>query len=102
MMRVLAWRPMLAMAYLVVGASLLGFASFHWLLKNEPASLVATSSYVNPIVAMVLGIAAAHERFSQLQLTGAIAVMGSIVTIWFFQSSAGGLKILAIEQTPVP
>lgn len=97
-----AWRPLLAMAYLVVSASLIGFAAFHWLLRHEPASLVATSSYVNPIVAMVLGIAAAHEQFSQLQLAGAIAVMGSIVAIWFFQASAGGLKILAIEQTPAP
>jgi drug/metabolite transporter (DMT)-like permease len=101
-MRILAWRPVLAMAYLVVGASLLGFVSFHWLLKHEPASLVATSSYVNPIVAMVLGIAAAHERFSALQLVGAMSVLGSIVAIWLVRVPAGGLEILAIEQTTLP
>jgi drug/metabolite transporter (DMT)-like permease len=102
MAQMLAWRPLLAMAYLVVGASLLGFASFHWLLKHEPASLVATSSYVNPIVAMILGIVAAHERYSPLQLVGALAVLGSIVVVWRLQASAGGLKVLAMEQTPLP
>lgn len=99
MQRVFAWRPLLAMAYLVVGASLLGFVAFHWLLKNERASLVATSSYVNPIVAMILGVAAAHERFSRLQLTGALAVLGSIVAVWFFQASQGDLEIMALERS---
>ncbi len=99
---IFAWRPLLAMAYLVVGASLLGFASFHWLLKHEPASLVATSSYVNPIVATALGILAAHERFSLLQLVGAMAVVGSIVAFWRLQAPADGLGILAMEPSPKP
>jgi drug/metabolite transporter (DMT)-like permease len=100
--RIIAWRPMTAMVYLVFGASLIGFGAFHWLLKHEPASMVATSSYVNPIVAMVLGMAAAHERSSLLQFAGAVAVLVSIIAVWFFQTPASGLEIMAIEQTPVP
>jgi hypothetical protein len=51
---------------------------------------------------MVLGIAAAHERFSALQLAGAMSVLGSIVAIWLVRVPAGGLEILAIEQTTLP
>jgi drug/metabolite transporter (DMT)-like permease len=102
MARCFAWQPLLAMAYLVVGASMLGFASFHWLLKHEPASLVATSSYVNPIAAMILGVVAAHERSSPLQLVGALVVLGSIVAVWRLQASAGIFENLPIEQTPLP
>jgi drug/metabolite transporter (DMT)-like permease len=100
MVRIFAWRPLLAMAYLVFGCSLLGFASFHWLLKHEPASLVATSSYVNPLVAMIIGLAGAHEPFSRFQLAGAMAVLGSIVAIWHLQSSEEGLGIMSVEQSP--
>ena len=100
MARIFAWRLLLAMAYLVVGASLLGFASFHWLLKHEPASLVATSCYVNPIVAVILGVVAVHERYSRVQLVGTLAVLGSIVAVWRLQASTGDLEIMALKRSP--
>jgi len=60
----------------------LGFVAYHWLMAHEPASRVATSAYVNPLVAMFVGIVAMHERNSALQLAGAAAVLASIVLIW--------------------
>ena len=69
-----AWEPLVAMAYLVFGASVVALVAFLWLLEREPASMVSTSMYVNPIVALLLGILAAHEHSSLLQLIGAVAV----------------------------
>ena len=60
--QILAWKPLIAMAYLAFAASMVGMTAFHWLMAHESASLVATSAYVNPMVAMMLGIVAAHER----------------------------------------
>jgi drug/metabolite transporter (DMT)-like permease len=78
-----AWlQPSLAMGFLVIGSSVLGFVAYHWLMAHEPASRVATSAYVNPLVAMFVGIVAMHERNSALQLAGAAAVLASIVLIW--------------------
>jgi len=80
--RIFAVGPVLGMIYLVVGASMLAFTAFHWLLARESPSLVATSAYVNPIVAMVAGIALGHERCTGMQLCGAVAVLLSVIAVW--------------------
>jgi drug/metabolite transporter (DMT)-like permease len=84
--RMLSSKPLFAMAYLVIASSVLAFTAFHWLLVHESAALVASSAYVNPMVAILLGIAAVHERSSPMQLLGAAIILGSIVLIWFMQS----------------
>ena len=102
LVQILAWKPLIAMAYLVIAASMVGMAAFHWLMTHEPASLVATSAYVNPMVAMMLGIVAAHERSSLLQIVGALAVLGSIVVIWYVQGSTRQLEMNVLGTVPDP
>jgi drug/metabolite transporter (DMT)-like permease len=99
---IFAVKPIVAMAYLVIAASMLGFGAFNWLLAHEPPSLVATSAYVNPMVAMGLGIVAAHEDFSLLQLLGACTVLISIIVIWYFQRSADSPRMRRLDSIPEP
>lgn len=100
MTQIFAWRPIVAMAYLVIAASVVAFSAFHWLIAREPASLVATSTYVNPIVAMLLGLVAAHEHYSSLQLVGALAVLSSIIVIWYLQRSRDQFEMSELEAMP--
>lgn len=100
--RFFMWQPLVAMAYLVVGASVLAFVAFHWLLAREPAYMVATSAYVNPMVAMILGIAAAHERSTPLQLAGALAVLASVVAVWRMQGSLETFEVASLREMPEP
>jgi len=79
-------RSILAMAYLVIAASVVAFTAFHWLIKREPASMVATSTYVNPAVAMLLGIVVAKERCSSQEMCGAVVILGSTIFIWLLQA----------------
>ena len=44
----------LALGYLIVAGSLVGFTAYVWLLRSAPISLVSTYAYVNPIVAVLL------------------------------------------------
>ena len=46
---------LLAVGYLIVIGSFVGFTAYVWLLRVAPTSLVATYAYVNPIVAVFLG-----------------------------------------------
>jgi drug/metabolite transporter (DMT)-like permease len=46
---------LLALAYLIVFGSWVGFTSYVWLLRNARTSLVSTYAYVNPLVAVFLG-----------------------------------------------
>jgi len=68
----------LAWAYLVVMGSLVGFSAYAWLLRVAPISLVVTHQYVNPLVAIALGVAFLGERPSPWALAGAALVIGAV------------------------
>ncbi len=68
----------LAWVYLVVMGSLVGFSAYAWLLRVAPISLVVTHQYVNPLVAIALGMAFLGERPSPWALAGAALVIGSV------------------------
>ncbi|MGW6846438.1 EamA family transporter [Streptomyces sp. NPDC054958] len=64
----------LALGYLTVVGSLVGFTAYVWLLQAAPLSLVSTYAYVNPVVAVALGTLILDEA-----LTWPIVVGGAIV-----------------------
>jgi drug/metabolite transporter (DMT)-like permease len=69
----------LALIYLIVAGSLIGFTAFVWLLGRMPASRVSSHAYVNPIVAVALGYFVASEEITLRTLLGAGLVLGSVV-----------------------
>jgi drug/metabolite transporter (DMT)-like permease len=69
---------MLAWAYLVIMGSLVGFSAYAWLLKVAPISLVVTHQYVNPLVAIALGVVFLGERPSLWTLVGAALIIGAV------------------------
>jgi drug/metabolite transporter (DMT)-like permease len=71
----------LSLLYLIFFGSLVAFTAYVWLLKRCSATLVATHTYVNPIVAVLLGWALAGESFTLRSLFGAAAVVVAIVLV---------------------
>jgi drug/metabolite transporter (DMT)-like permease len=74
-------RAGLAILYLIVFGSLLGFTAFVWLLARMPATRVASHAYVNPIVAVALGYFVAGEVITIRMLVGAAIVIVSVFLI---------------------
>ncbi|MCX4691234.1 EamA family transporter [Streptomyces sp. NBC_01408] len=73
----------LALGYLVLFGSLVGFTAYVWLLQAAPLSLVSTYAYVNPVVAVALGWLILDEALTwPIVLGGAIVVaaVGVIVS----------------------
>ena len=71
-------RAGLALFYLIVCGSLLGFTAFVWLLARMPATRVASHAYVNPIVAVALGYFVAGEIVTLRTLVGTVLVIASV------------------------
>ncbi|MCI0349618.1 MAG: EamA family transporter [Acidobacteriales bacterium] len=71
----------LSLLYLVFFGSLVAFTAYVWLLQRCSATLVATHTYVNPVVAVLLGWALAGESFTMRGLFGAAAVIVAIVLV---------------------
>jgi len=74
-------RSLLALAYLIVFGSLLGFSAYTWLLGVAPPHRIATYAYVNPIVAMLLGWAIAGEKPTLRTLLAAAGILAAVVLV---------------------
>lgn len=64
-----------SIAYLSVFGSIVGLTAFTYLLQHVPVTKVATYAYVNPIIAVLLGVVLLHERLQATEVLG----MGTIV-----------------------
>jgi drug/metabolite transporter (DMT)-like permease len=71
----------LSVSYLVVMGSLAGFSAYVWLLRVKPVTQVSTHVYVNPVVAVLLGMYFGNEHLSWLQMTGLVVILSSVLLI---------------------
>jgi drug/metabolite transporter (DMT)-like permease len=74
-------RAGLAVLYLIVGGSLLGFTAYVWLLARMPATRVASHAYVNPLVAVALGYFVAGEVLTTRMVLASALVVASVFLI---------------------
>jgi drug/metabolite transporter (DMT)-like permease len=72
---------LLAVAYLIVVGSLVGFTAYVWLLRVAPVSLVATYAYVNPIVAVALGWLLLGEAVTLQMVVAGSAIVVAVALI---------------------
>lgn len=72
---------MWAFVYLVLIGALIGYTAYFWLLRHCQPAKVATYAYVNPVVAVLLGIVFAHESLSLRTVIGAALILGSVAVI---------------------
>ena len=73
-------RAWLSVIYLITMGSLAGYSAYIWLLQVRPATQVSTNAYVNPVVAVLLGVFFGGEVINGLQV-GALAIILSSVFI---------------------
>jgi drug/metabolite transporter (DMT)-like permease len=73
-----AW---LAIFYLVIFGSLVGFTSYIWLLDHVPTPKVATYAYVNPVVAVFLGWFFRHEHIDRFMVIGMIVIIAAVALV---------------------
>jgi drug/metabolite transporter (DMT)-like permease len=72
---------LLAVGYLIVVGSLVGFTAYVWLLRSAPTSLVATYAYVNPIVAVFLGWLLLGEDITPRMVAAGAAIVVAVALI---------------------
>jgi drug/metabolite transporter (DMT)-like permease len=77
----LSLRAGLALLYLIVGGSWLGFTAYVWLLARMPVTRVASHAYVNPLVAVAVGYLVAGEELTPRMLLAACVVLASVFLI---------------------
>ena len=74
-----AW---LAIGYLAVMGSLVGFTAFVFLTSHMSSSKVGTYAYVNPVVAVLLGWAFLGEAVTPRLALGGVTILGGLLLVY--------------------
>jgi drug/metabolite transporter (DMT)-like permease len=67
-----------SLAWLITGGSLLGYSGFIYLIERVPVAKVSSYAYVNPVVAVLLGIVLLHERPAPEEFIGMAAILVAV------------------------
>lgn len=86
----------LTILYLGVFGSVVSFVSYFWLLKRVEALFLSLSSFITPIIAVMLGVIVLGEQLSPRIFLGAVFVLGGIGVA----NSADLIKMLRRRSTP--
>jgi drug/metabolite transporter (DMT)-like permease len=71
----------LALAYLIVAGSIIGFTAYVWLIHHQSPTKVGTYAYVNPVVAVIIGYFLGGETVGPRTVLGTLLVLVSVVVI---------------------
>ncbi len=89
-----AW---MALIYLIIFGSIAAFSAYVWLLSVRPATQVSTHAYVNPVIAVLLGVLFANESVSGLQITGLLVILFSVLLVNLNKYTFGKSSISCAE-----
>jgi drug/metabolite transporter (DMT)-like permease len=88
----------LAIGYLIIFGSLVGFTAYIWLLEHVPTPKVATYAYVNPVVAVFLGWLFLGERLDRYMIIGMVVIIAAVILVTSSKLSSG--RALAKSHAP--
>lgn len=81
-------KGVLAVGYLVVFGSIIGFSAYIWLLHHVRPALAGSYAYVNPAIAVLLGSWLANEHFSATDLGAMAVILAGVVAITLAKARA--------------
>ena len=90
----------LSMLYLITGGSLIGYSAFVYLLEHVPVAKVSSYAYVNPMVAVLLGILVLHERPQPAEFVGMAGIVVAVFLLTTAQVKARPRPVEELEQVP--
>jgi drug/metabolite transporter (DMT)-like permease len=91
-----AW---LALLYLVVAASIIGFTAYVWLIHHESPTKAGTYAFVNPIVAVLVGYLLGGETLERRTIAGSLLILASVVAITTMRVNKPAAPLIAEDST---
>jgi drug/metabolite transporter (DMT)-like permease len=89
-------------SYLVLAGTVITFGSYVWLLERVSPPLVATYTFVNPIIAVLLGWALLGEHFASATLIGGALVVTAIIGLLMYDQPPGEAETEGEKSLPTP
>ena len=74
-------RSIFGLVYLILFGSIVGYTAYAWLLQNAPLGQVSTYAYVNPVVAIALGVIVLDESITARIVAGALLILAAVAIV---------------------
>ena len=91
-----------SLAWLITCGSLIGYTCYVYLLEHVPVAKVSSNSYVNPVVAVLLGILVLHERPVTSEIAGMAFIVVAVFLLTTAQVKAKGARPAVEELERIP
>ena len=91
-----------SLLFLILGGSIISYLSFVSLISKRPAAIVGTFTYVNPVVAVVLGVLFLDEGMTLVQILSLLVILSGVLmtNISNYQlSRKQRIKLLKLKYT---
>jgi drug/metabolite transporter (DMT)-like permease len=93
-------RSILGLVYLITFGSLLGYSAYVWLLANAPIAKVSTYAYVNPVIAIALGVIVLDESITLRIVVGALLILAAVAVVLQRESSLQAGEVVGADRNP--
>ena len=74
-------RSLTAFAYLIVFGSVVAYGSYTYAIQKLPLSLVSTYSYINPVIAVLLGWMILGEQLGWRVITAMLVILAGVMLV---------------------
>jgi drug/metabolite transporter (DMT)-like permease len=88
-----------SLLFLGIVGSILGWYAFVWLLQNSRLSLMSTYAYVNPVVAVIVGLVLGGEMLSSDIIVGCTVVLAGVVLVVSGEQIGAPKRLLPREHS---
>jgi drug/metabolite transporter (DMT)-like permease len=82
-------RSIFGLVYLILVGSVVGYTAYAWLLANAPIAQVSTYAYVNPVIAIALGVIVLDEAVTARIVAGAVLILIAVAIVVRRESEPG-------------
>jgi drug/metabolite transporter (DMT)-like permease len=84
-------RSAVALTYLTTVGAVGGFVAYSYALRHLPVSFVSLYAYINPIIAVTLGVLLLHEPFTPRMAIAAVLVFAGVAVVRWTRASPARL-----------
>jgi drug/metabolite transporter (DMT)-like permease len=98
----LSGRGALAMSYLVLFGSIVGYSAYSYALRHAPATIVGTYAYVNPVIAVLLGGVLLSEPITGRMVIAIGMILAAVVWIQFSHRASSVIGRRSSVTAPPP
>jgi drug/metabolite transporter (DMT)-like permease len=91
----------LSVVYLAVFGSVVGLTAYVYLLKHVPVTKVSTYAFVNPVIAVLIGVVAFHEHLAPAELAGMVLIIAAVAMVILSRTKAATMQADPMLEVPI-